>query len=137
MKPLTHLLFSSILAAVFYPIFGWKALLVLAGGVLIDIDHYLWYIYKHKSLNLISAYKFYINNVKTNNYSNVYGILLIFHSIEFFIVMTFLSFYIYFTFIFMIGLLFHYLLDLIFLYRGPKHFIVNHSIIYWIYKKTR
>ena len=137
MKTWAHLLVSSILAAILYPIFQWKVLLIFVGGVLIDADHYLWYIYKYKKFNLVDSYKFYLKNMEINDFSNVTGILLIFHTIEFLLIMVLSSFYIKFAFIFTIGLLSHYLLDLIFLYSVPKRFIVDHSMTHWIVKNSK
>ena len=137
MKTWAHLLVSSVLAAVLYPLFGWDVLLIPAGGVLIDVDHYFWYIYKYKSFNLVKSYRFYVKNIKANDFNNVIGILLIFHTIEFFLIMVLLSFYLKIAFIFTIGLISHYLLDLIFLYSVPKRFITNHSIIWWLVKNSK
>ena len=135
MKPLSHLMFSSILAILLYPLYNWKVLFVLAGGFLIDIDHYLWYIYRYKKFNLIDSYRFYMKNIEVNDFTNVMGILLIFHSVEFLLVMIILSFYNEYVFIFTIGVILHYLLDLIFLFIYTRRFIVNHSIIWWIIKE--
>lgn len=134
MKTWVHLLVSSLLALLLYPFFSFRVLLILVGGVLIDIDHYLWYIWKYKRFNPIETYKFYVKNMETNDFTNVYGILLIFHTIEFLLAMILLSFYNQLVLVFIIGLLSHYLLDAIFLYLVPKQFIVNHSIIWWIIK---
>ena len=136
MKTLVHFLFSSVLALTFFPLFKWKTLLILAGGVLIDIDHYFWYILKYKDFNLINSYKFYTKNIETNNYTNVMGILLVFHTIEFLLAMIILSFYFELALIFTIGLLLHYLLDFIFLYFVVKKPITNNSILSW-YLKTK
>lgn len=134
MRPLIHFFFSLILAALLYPIFNWKVLLILAGSVLIDIDHYFWWICKYKKFNLIKAYTFFMRNMEANDFTNVDGILIIFHTIEFLLIMIVLSFYFEYALAFTIGLIFHYFLDLIFLYFVPKHFIANHSIIYWLLK---
>ncbi|MDP3765429.1 MAG: hypothetical protein Q8R04_02870 [Nanoarchaeota archaeon] len=134
MKTSVHLLASLVFAALLYPIFNWKVIFILVGGVLIDVDHYLWYIYKYKKFNIIDSYKFYIKNIKMDDFTNVLGILLIFHTIEFLLVALFLSFYIDFILLFTMGLLIHHLLDLIWLYSVPKRFIVNHSIILWLIK---
>lgn len=134
MKTSIHLAASLILAALLYPLFSWKALLVLTGGVLIDVDHYLWYVYKYKKFNLLDSYKFYLKNMETNNFTNVMGILLVFHTIEFLLLLAFLSFYYESVLAFTIGLLSHYFLDVIFLYSVPKRIITNHSIISWIVK---
>jgi|TARA_B100001964_G_C14136553_1_gene555425 hypothetical protein len=134
MKPSLHLLVSLILAAILYPVFNWKALFILVGGVLIDIDHYLWYIYKYKKLSLFDSYKHFIINVKKGNFDKDFGALLIFHSIEFLAALVVLSFYNEFVLALTIGLLMHNLLDLIWTYFVPKRFIITYSIIYWLTK---
>ena len=134
MKTWVHFAASLILAAILYPLYNWKVILVFAGGVLIDIDHYFWYIYKYRKFNIFQAYKFFLKNMIKRDFSSVSGILLIFHTIEFLLIIVILSIYLDFIFIFATGLLLHYLLDLIYLYSVPKQFIANHSIIYWIYR---
>lgn len=134
MKTSVHLWVSLIIAAAFYPLYSWKVVFIIVGGVLIDIDHYFWYVYKYQDLSIIKSYKFYIKNVNENNFSNVIGILLVFHTIEFLLLMLVLSLYNQFALIFTIGLLSHYVLDLIYLYFIPRRFIVNHSLIYWVFK---
>ena len=136
MKTWVHLVVSAILAAALYPVSQWKVLLIFAGGVLIDIDHYLWYICKYKKFNLIDSYKFYLKNMEIKDFTNVYGILLVFHTIEFLFIMVFLSFYNEFALLFTLGLLAHYILDIIFILFVSKRFIVNHSLILWLVKNT-
>ncbi len=133
MKVSTHFLFSLSLAAALYPFFGWKTFMILIGGVLIDIDHYFWYVFKHKKLNLFSCYKYYLERMDKEKLLENVGVLLIFHTIEFLLVMTVLSFYSELAIMLTLGLLLHYALDLIFLYLIPKRFIANHSIIHWIF----
>lgn len=134
MRPWVHFLVSVILAIVFYPLFNWRVLFVFSGGFLVDIDHYLWYILKYKKFNVIECYRFFAIEAEENKYKDVIGSLLIFHTIEFLLLMLMLSFYIDLALIFTIGLLAHYLLDLIFLYFVPKRFIANHSLIWWLIK---
>lgn len=134
MKVSTHFFYSLILAVILYPIFSWKAALILAGGVLIDIDHYFWYVYKYKKINFLDCYKHYLERMDEHKIMENIGILLIFHTIEFLSIMIFLSFYSDLALIFTIGMMPHYLLDLVFLYAVPKRFIANHSIILWLAK---
>ena len=134
MKTSVHIAVSIILAAALYPFFKSNVLLILAGGVLIDVDHYLWYIYQYKKFSILQSYKFYIKVMDANDFAKVDGILCIFHTIEFLLLMILLSFYFELALIFTIGLVSHYLMDLLYLYLAPKHFILNHSVIYWIYK---
>lgn len=134
MKTSVHAAASLILAAVLYPLFKWKVLLILVGGVLIDVDHYLWYIHRYKKFNIINSYNFFLKNIERNDFTNVYGILLIFHTVEFLLVMAVLSFYSEFALIFTIGLLFHYLLDVIFMYSVSKRLIMSPSIVQYLIK---
>ena len=134
MKTTVHLVASAILAAALYPVFGWKAVFILAGGVLIDVDHYLWYVCKYKKFSLFGCYNHFIVQMESNHQKENMGILIAFHTIEFLLIAGILSFYSQYALVFTIGLLAHYLLDLIYLYAVPKRFIANHSVIYWIYK---
>ena len=128
------MLVSGILAAALYPFFSWNILIIFAGGVLIDIDHYLWYVYKFKKISLFECYDYFIDGMRKDRINKNLGILLIFHTIEFIAMMLALSFFNELALIFTIGLLSHYLLDGIFLYRTAKRLIANPSIIGWIVK---
>jgi len=86
MRTWVHLLVSLLLAAILYPTLGWKVLFILAGGVLIDIDHYLWYVHKHKKFGLIGCYNNFTIEAEKSDWKNVNGILLIFHTIEFLLI---------------------------------------------------
>lgn len=134
MKPWIHLLISSIIALLLYPLFGWKVLFILAGGVLIDIDHYLWYIYKFRKFSLRECYKYFEVNAEKNKFKDVRGIIHIFHIIEFFLLAVFLSFFNDLALLFTIGLFFHYILDIIHRYYIAKSFVTSPSITLWIYK---
>ena len=134
MKPSVHFLFSLILAMVLYPFFHWDALLVFAGGVLIDADHYLWYIYKYKKYNFFKCYRHFSSHAEKRDFREDYGILLICHTIEFLLAAIVLSFYYEYALLFTFGLALHYLLDLIFLFSVAKRLVADSSIIHWIMK---
>ena len=134
MRPWTHFLFSLILAAILYPIFNWKVIFVLVSGVLIDIDHYFWCIYKFKNYSLSFCNKYFSDR---NNAKDMMGCLQIFHTIEFLLISIIFSIYSQSALLFTIGLSFHYILDIIFRYQIVKSFISNPSIISWILKNTR
>jgi len=134
MKSSVHLLVTLILAAILYPIFNWKVVFIIVGGALIDIDHYFLYIYRFSNFSMKNCFKYYYVEVKKNNYKDLMGSLLIFHTIEFLLISEILSFYTEFALMFTIGLLIHYLLDLIWFYFVLKRLLFNHSIIYWIIK---
>lgn len=134
MRTRIHLLVSLILAAALYSIFNWQVIFIIIGGVLVDIDHYFWYIFKYKKFNMLDCYRWFTTDNVKNNYKDVTGELLIFHTIEFLLATVLLSFYIEFALLFLIGLLTHYFLDLIAYYFTANHFILNHSVISWIVK---
>ncbi|MBS3114827.1 hypothetical protein J4448_07040 [Candidatus Woesearchaeota archaeon] len=129
-----HALLSSILATLIYPFYGWGVLLILVGGVLIDIDHYLWYMLKYQKFNLSSCYKHFTIDADKNNYKDVTGTLMIFHTTEFFLLMIVASFYNRYVFLFTIGLLGHYLLDFIWHWQVTKRVITDLSVIHWLFK---
>lgn len=135
MKTSVHVIISSILAAVLYPAFGWKVLLILVGGVLIDIDHYFLFVYKYKKFSLFECYKFFTIEAEKNKWKYISSSILVFHTIEFLALMILLSFFNHLVLIFTIGLLGHYVLDLIWHLLVPKRMIVNPSMISWIVKK--
>jgi hypothetical protein len=113
MRPWVHFLFSLILAVIFYPTFNYGVIFIFIGGVLINIDNYFWYIYRYKKFNASDCYRWFtIYNVK-NNYRDIIGSVLIFHTIEFLLLSVILSFYIEFILMFTIGLLIHFLLNLV------------------------
>lgn len=129
-----HLGFSILLAALFFPIFGWTSLLILAGGVLIDADHYIYYIFKFKKFNPFECNKYFTEDSKKSDYHIFDGLMLVFHTLEFLIVMIVLSFYSKFALALTIGFASHHLLDFIWFYFFLKRFILNHSLIWWLVK---
>ena len=132
MKITTHIFSSLILAIALYPFFHWQAIFILAGGVLIDADHYIWYALKYKKLSITGCYRHYMSSVESMDFSRHFGIMLIFHTIEFLILVLIFSYFLKPVQAFAIGLVLHYTLDLIFLYSVPKRLIAEYSIIRWV-----
>ena len=134
MRIWVHAVFSLALAAALYPISGWKIIFIPIGGVLIDADHYLWYILKHGSFNLPGCYRHFTTHAEKTGYKNFVGEILIFHTAEFFALMLALSFYSQMALLFTIGLAGHYLLDFIWFFFILKRFILSHSILWRLIK---
>jgi len=106
MKPHYHLLFGILFAIAVNNIFGYiAALLFLFSTVFIDVDHYIYSVVKTKNFSLKGAYKYHLNR---GTYEGI-----IFHTIEFFILMIILSYFIPYAFFIFIGMLFHLSLDFI------------------------
>lgn len=131
MKIWVHFLVSSIFALLLYPIFNWVVIFIFVGGVLIDIDHYFWCLYKFKNYSLSFCNKYFSDH---NNVKDFHGCLHIFHTIEFLLISIIFSMYSQSALIFTIGLLFHYILDIIYRYQIAKSSISTPSIVSWIIK---
>ncbi len=123
MIPTKHLFFGLILALILFLIFPQIGLIgffiIIVSTVLIDIDHYLYYVYKKKDLNLKKAYLWFFENCKKycslskeqkNKYYTGFCFL---HGIEILIILFFLGrfFSVYFYYI-LIGFSFHLFLDI-------------------------
>lgn len=134
MIPPFHFLASLVLCAVLYPFYGINSFFVIVSGFLIDLDHYLWYVYKFKNFNFIKAYKFYLKINKEKSFAKQKKCIIIFHSVEFLILMVILSFYSKIMFIILIGLLYHYVLDIIHVLFIMKGTWAVYSIIWWFVK---
>jgi len=105
-----HIIMGLVVSLLLYPIYGIKVLIIFISNLLIDSDHYLWYIFRMKSLNLFKAFKFFKNKKLRLKYKKI---LHIFHTIEFLIVIIILSFYYEFFFLVLIGVVIHLILDVI------------------------
>ena len=132
-----HLVVSIVLAVLLFPIYKISVIFIIAGGVLIDIDHYLWYTRKFKKYSLKECYKYCAYGTIKDNWKHVTGSLFIFHTAEFLLLSIVLSFYFSAAFMFTIGLLSHYALDLIWHIRGIKKPTHALSFIQWAINKNK
>lgn len=123
MRPLTHLILGIFLAVTIFVVYPSVNVLGLAiivlSSVLIDIDHYFYYIYKRKNINPIKAYKWYTTNRKKccslakEQKAQVHFGTYCLHGIEILIILLLLGFFASNLFYFiLIGFTFHLLLDL-------------------------
>lgn len=111
MLPKLHILFGGIFSLILYFFFNinfLNSLIVFLASVLIDVDHYIWYLFKKRNPSFFKAYTWLRNLPKNHK-----PIVDIFHTIEFLVFIVILSFiWIPFLFI-LIGLVFHSIFDLI------------------------
>lgn len=119
---LLGLIFSTLLYFLFPELNLSNLLIIFFSSFLIDIDHYLYYVYKKKNINPYRAYKWYVKNIikfhfflSKEQQKKAYTGLYLFHGIEILIILFFLGNYIssMFTFI-IIGFLFHLFTDLVY-----------------------
>ena len=121
MYPKQHLIFGIIFSAVLFFLFPQIGLtgflIIFLSSFLIDVDHYLYYVYKKKDLSLKHAYNWFIKKKKRflalprKQRNKIYIGFYFLHGIEILIVLFLFSFFSkYFLFIFT-GFAFHLLLD--------------------------
>ena len=123
MNPRTHVIFGIALAAILFVTIPEISLIqlgiIVASSVLIDIDHYFYYVYKKKRLNPIKAYRWYVGNRKKccsipkEHKGKIHFGTFFLHGIEILIILLLLGFFVSNVFYFiLIGFIFHLLLDL-------------------------
>lgn len=116
MLPKHHILFGFVFSALLFIIFPKLtlvgALIVFLMSFLIDFDHYLFYVFKHRKLSLSKAYNFFLKETESaHKHKNYYAPLTIFHTAEAFILMIVAAFYSNIAFYVLIGSSFHFALD--------------------------
>lgn len=99
-----HFFIGLIISLVLYPLYGLNVLIIFFSSILMDIDHYILYIFKFKSFNLLKANKYFINHEGTS--------FLFLHTAEFVILLLILSLYSNFVFFILMGVALHLLLDI-------------------------
>ena len=126
-----HLWTSIALAVLLYPFFGWLSVLAIAGGYLVDFDHYILYVIRKKDWSLKRSITYY----RTRRYAIKRPVLHIFHTIEAFAVLLVLAFYHDLFMVILAGYILHMLLDFssTVYYKGWDERI--NSIFAWIFIK--
>jgi len=121
MNPSWHIFFGFLFSVFLFFLFPEVGIINLSllffSSVLIDVDHYLFYIYEKRGFNLRRAYAYFIEKKKKwnkfgNKVHNPLPSFFIFHGLEVLLLLFVLSFFfspLYFIFI---GFSFHLLLDL-------------------------
>jgi len=129
MFPKYHIISSALLSILLYPFFGLNVLFVFFVGFLIDIDHYIYYVFKFRNLDLKKSYKYFEDYPKRRHFVDC---LCIFHTIEFFILFALLSFYSKIVFLIFVSIILHEVLDLIEMYRLNLWEARASSLIMWL-----
>ena len=125
MLPSKHILLGflfSIILYIFFPNIGIIGMVVIfLSSFLIDLDHYLYGVYKTRKLSLRKVYLWNLRNFsKTKNLSlkerdKLWECFAFLHGIEFVLVLIFATIFIHKIFLFiLIGVIFHLILDLLY-----------------------
>lgn len=147
MLPKHHIFLGTIFAAALFLIFPKIGLigflLIIASTVLMDADHYVYYVFKKRDLSLINAYKWFhkkhkrLLSLSRKKRNEIYTEAHFFHGIEPLLILFVLGVYVskYFFYI-LIGFTFHLFLDII--YQRKIHDRLDRiSIIYDFIKFRR
>jgi len=126
MKIHQHFIITGAICMLLYHQVGWLNVLVaMTFGVLVDADHYLWYILKFKSFDLKKSMN-YFNNIKDAS-----RILLPFHWVEWCVVLLVLSLYFEIATYALLGYTIHISLDFLQMKFRKKPKERNLSLLGW------
>lgn len=131
-----HIKYSSIPSLALLPFIGLEALYFFLGSILIDVDHYITYVTKFKSFSINGMFEFY-DEIFSVRESRDYLGLTIFHTVEFLAFVCLLSFFFPWLWFVWLGMVFHWTLDLIYLYEPNIRSIRALSIIEYLVKIRR
>ena len=140
MLPKWHIFLTAAFCAVLY-LLGFdislqNILLIILGGILIDIDHYIAYIFIKKDFNLKRAYKYFVKmreKIKRGKKVNVP--LCVFHTLEFVIALAVIVFFNKTLLFLFIAMLFHLMLDFIEGFLTNTTQFSKYSIIYSVSRR--
>ena len=146
MLPSRHIIFGAIISfliLLFFPQIGWFGFLIIfLSSVLIDFDHYLYYVVKKKDFSLRNAYRYFIEGRKIwlslskKQKETFESGIIIFHGIECWILLILLIFVSKLFIFVLIGIAIHMILDFIDLYRHNLPLHTKFSQI-WVHKRNK
>jgi len=150
MLPKYHILFGLIFSALIYLLFPqiglFNATVIFLASVLIDVDHYLWYVYMKKDWSLKRAYKWFLIREKVwgrltaKEKERYKRMTMAMHGFEFFLILFFFGIYVSDIFLFILmGVLLHFIVDIIDVYNKQEPYYIKLSPVYtlWVNKKKR
>jgi hypothetical protein len=128
-----HLAITGVAAVVLAPVLSAEELALFSvGSVLIDVDHYLLYIQRRKSLSVRGMFRYFAELQPIQSSISYVG-LCVFHTVDFFLLLALLSLWYPHLKPLLAGCLFHFVVDLISLRRKGiifirAFFLVEHLI---------
>ena len=125
-----HLIATGAVSAALLPFNNPAGILLFAcGSILIDVDHQIFYYKKTGKYDVSGMFRYFREVVDRNLYSIPYLGVCIFHTVEFFLFVALISYYIPPIQYLLAGLIFHILLDIYDLARLKVPFIRAYSLI--------
>ena len=108
MLPKVHLIYAIIFSIILFPFIKFNVLYFIIGAVLIDVDHYLFYVLRYRKLDIFGFYKYWTKHSSKLAKESICA----FHTLEFILLMIILSFSSPEILFFTIGVLVHSALDI-------------------------
>ena len=148
MLPKYHFLFGFVFALILYLVFHpnfFSLAIIFLSSILIDVDHYLYYIFNKKSLSLRKTYKFFTESeikwfdMPIKEREKYKRITFYFHGIEFFLPLFLLALLSNLFFWIFLGCFFHLFIDLIefSFYNEPFYSKTSQIYVYITNKKKK
>lgn len=145
MLPKWHILLGSIFTLViwyFAPSISWLYLsLIFLSSFLIDFDHYICAVKNNNKLSLFHAFKYHDKQAEIEKKENKSGIrkkgdFHLFHTVEFHVLVGIVGIFFSPFFYIFIGMVFHSLLDLIWLLKEDRFYRREYFLFNWMRKKS-
>jgi hypothetical protein len=114
MLPITHAKYASAAAIVLLPVLKRNVPLFWLAAIFIDVDHYIWYVLKHRDLNPWNAYHC-LREITTPSVTDAPPThpLVVFHTVEVLVACSLLAFRWSWSTALFLGMAFHMALDVI------------------------
>lgn len=111
--------------------------IIFLSSILIDVDHYIYYVFKKRDLNLRKAFNWFLEHRKEFE-RNPKPFRFVCHSIEFLSILAILSLYFNILFFIFLGFVFHLMTDLIYISIKEKLHLRGFSfLLYSMFQKKR
>ena len=121
MLPKYHILVGAIISVLLYLLSNltpFQASIIFLASLLIDIDHYLFYVFRKKDINPVKSVRFFykrrmwLSSLSLSERRKYRNPLMIFHGFEFLVFIGILSFFNILFFWVLLGAIIHLILDL-------------------------
>lgn len=131
MKIRDHIKYSLLPTIILFYIYKTNALFFFVSTIFIDIDHFIEYVFKTGDFSVKRMFSFY-EQIGDELGKSYYLGLSIFHTVEFMLLAAVLSFYADIGKFLLAGILYHNILDFVYLARKGLFFKRSYSIFYYM-----
>ena len=132
-----HAVLTGVAAVGLAPLLDGESLaLFAAGSILIDVDHYLLYIQRTHRFDIGGMFR-YFADLQPIQKTIPYVGLCIFHTVDFFLLVALLSCFQPLFIPLLAGLLFHFMIDILDLYRKGVQFIRPYFILEHVIRRRK